>query len=69
MQTELTIQATRLDSIQNFKMDSIREVDSAKRIPFVNLVLVQENDSLAFKFDTVFNWQYKERAIIPGLIY
>jgi len=69
MQSELSAQAARLDSIQNFKRDSIQMHDSIMHIPFINLVLIQENDSLVKATDTMINWNYQEWVKIPDFIY
>lgn len=69
LQTELSAQAAKLDSIQKFKNDSILMHDSAMHIPFINLVLIQENDSLQIVSDTLVFWNYQERVKIPGFIY
>jgi len=69
MQSELSAQAAKLDSIQKFKSDSIQMHDSAMHIPFTNLVLIQENDSLQKENDTLVLWDYLEKVKIPGFIY
>jgi len=68
MQSELNAQAARIDSIQKFKRDSIQMLDSVLHLPFINLVLIQEKDSLVEEVDIV-NWKYLERVIIPDFIY
>jgi hypothetical protein len=69
MQSELSSEAAKLDSIQNYKLDSIQMRDSAMKIPFINLVLIQENDSVQTETDTILNWNYLERLKIPDFIY
>lgn len=68
-QSELMIQAAKLDSIQAFKRDSIQMQDSATHFQFINLVLINENDSLQKDADDVLNWKYNEFVKIPDFIY
>jgi hypothetical protein len=69
MQTELSLQAAKLDSIQKFKSDSIRIHDSILRTPLISLAPIQKKDALFVMTDSFVNWNYQKPVKIPDFIY
>ena len=69
MQSELEMQAAKLDSIQKVKTDSIQRLDSVMQKALLNFVSIQKYDSIEEATDTVLYWNYQGQLKIPGFIY
>ena len=69
MQTEIMLEAAKLDSIARINSDSLQILDSTNRFEYINFVLSLSNDSASSNADSSYNWEYKKWIKLPGIIY